>query len=192
MTTQFEEDIKKAHAFHGHICTGIVFGVRITRAGLHAIGIDDPSKNRDFIIYCEIDRCLTDALQSVTGVSLGRRRLKIREYGKMAASFVDMNSGKGVRVVCCNDIQMPDDADPVEFWSKYPDEELFRIEPVHIDIPPEDLPGRPVRSAVCCRCCEKIMDAKDVLGDGEMYCRPCAYGAYYSKSESSLKDLNRI
>jgi len=183
MLSQFDEDIKKAHDFHGHICTGIVFGVRIARAGLKAIGIDDPSKNRDFIVFCEIDRCLTDALQSVTGLSLGKRRLKFKEYGKMAASFVDMNTGNGVRVVCCNDIQMPDDADPVAFWSVYPVEELFRIEQVHIDIPPEDLPGKPIRSARCSRCGEKVMDAKDVLVDGEVLCRPCAYGAYYTKTE---------
>jgi formylmethanofuran dehydrogenase subunit E len=181
MNKHFEEDLKKAGEFHGHICAGIIIGVRLARAGLEYLGIDDPAKNRDFIVYCEIERCLTDAVQSVTGVSLGKRRLKIRDYGKMAACFVDMNTGKGVRLVCFGNVNAPDGADLVEFFGRIPDSELFRTEPVTVSIPAEDLPGRPVRSAVCSVCGEKVMDARDVTHEGKIFCRACFGGAYYTK-----------
>lgn len=184
MTQYFEEDLRKTHEFHGHICAGMIIGVRLARAGLAYLGIEDPAKNRDFMVYCEIDRCLTDAVQCVTGLSLGKRRLKIREYGKMAASFVDMNTGRGVRLVCFGHINAPEGADLVAFWSGFRDDEIFKTEPVFIEIPPEDKPGKPIRAVVCDVCGEKIMDAKDVLVDGKTMCRACAYGSYYEKQQA--------
>lgn len=182
MNMYFEEDLKKACDFHGHICAGMIIGVRLARAGLEYLGIDDPVENRDFIVYCEIERCLTDAVQSVTGVTPGKRRLKIRDYGKMAASFVDMRTGKGVRLACLGDINAPDGADLVEFFSRLGDGDLFKAEPVEVIAPPEDLPGRPVRSVVCSACGEKVMDARDLSVCGRIVCRPCAEGAYYAKA----------
>lgn len=180
MTDQFKEDLEKAHKFHGHICAGIVLGIRLTRAGLGYLGIDDPSKNRDFMVYCEIDRCLTDAIQSVTGISAGKRRLKIREYGKMAATFVDINTNKGVRIVVSGRQTMPEDADPAVFWDQYTDEEIFTIRPVAVEIPLGDKPGKPIRSVYCDKCGEKIMDAKDIMVDDKLLCKTCADGtAYY-------------
>lgn len=181
MTEQFEADLKKASAFHGHTCTGIILGVRMARAALNYLGIDDPAKNRDFIVYCEIDRCLTDAVQSVTGLSLGKRRLKAKEYGKMAASFIDMNTHKGIRIVMNAKQEAPENVDQIKFWDQFTDEEVFKFEPVMVDLKPEDLPGPPVKKAVCENCHEKIMDGKDVMKDGKVLCRACADGAYYHK-----------
>ncbi|MDD4510916.1 MAG: FmdE family protein [Oscillospiraceae bacterium] len=181
MTEQYRADLKKAAEFHGHTCTGIILGVRLARVGLNYLGIDDPAKNRDFIVYCEIDRCLTDAVQSVTGCSLGKRRLKAKEYSKMAATFVDMNTKNGTRSVMSAKENAPEGADELAFWNQFTDEEVFRFEPVTVDIPPEDMPGRPIRSVVCEMCHEKIMDNKDVQKDGKILCRSCAEGGYYQK-----------
>jgi formylmethanofuran dehydrogenase subunit E len=136
------------------------------------------------MIYCEIDRCLTDALLCVTGVSPGKRRLKIREYGKMAASFVDIKTGKGVRIVVSGRQTMPEDADPAEFWDRYTDEEIFIFQPVVVEIPLGDRPGKSLRSVYCDSCGEKVMDAKDILVDDRILCRTCADGtAYYRFAE---------
>jgi formylmethanofuran dehydrogenase subunit E len=182
VVTTFEEDLEKAHKFHGHICTGIVFGIRIARAGLTYLGINDPAKNRDFICFVEADRCLSDAVQSVTGCSLGKRRLKWLDYGKMAASFIDINTGKGVRIVVDANKNAPDDANPVSFWKQFPEEELFKFEPVTVNLKPEDLPGRPTRKAVCQVCGEKIMDGREISKNGRVMCKACADGAYYTIS----------
>lgn len=177
----FEEDLKKAREFHGHLCGGIILGVRIARAGLNYLGIEEPSKNKDFIVYVEADRCLTDAVQSVTGCSLGKRRLKWIDYGKMGASFIDMNTQKGIRIVVKAKNRPSFDQDPLIYWKQFTDEQIFEFEPVKVDIPPEDLPGKPLRNAVCETCGESIMDGREIVKDGKVLCKACANGAYYNK-----------
>ncbi len=85
---------------HGHLCAGQVLGVRLAMLGLAKLGIDDPrgSDRKRLVTFVEIDRCATDAVAVVTGCRLGKRALKFRDWGKMAATFVDVNTGKGVRI----------------------------------------------------------------------------------------------
>ena len=181
MKNYFEEDLRKAHEYHGHICTGIIFGTRIARIGLNYLGIEDPADNRDFIVYVEADRCIADAVAAVTGCSLGKRRLKWLDYGKMAASFVDMNTKQGIRIVAAAKELSGDESDLIGFWSAIPDEELFRIEPITVNLTPHDLPGKPMRRVICARCGEAVMDGRDVLVGEETLCKACAQGAYYQK-----------
>ena len=75
MTYNFGELLEESVRIHGHLCPGQVLGVRLSILGLNSIGIDDPrgAQRKDFLVYVEIDRCATDAIQSVTGASLGKR-----------------------------------------------------------------------------------------------------------------------
>ncbi|HAR95060.1 MAG TPA: formylmethanofuran dehydrogenase, partial [Deltaproteobacteria bacterium] len=93
--------LEEAKAFHGDVCAGIVLGTRLALLGLQAIGIDDPKgkDRKDLIVYVETDRCATDAILSVTGCHPGKRSMKILDYGKMAATFINVKTGKAVRVV---------------------------------------------------------------------------------------------
>jgi formylmethanofuran dehydrogenase subunit E len=95
---QLEEDLAAAQAFHGHLCHGMVMGVRMARYGCRGLGIDDPPAYKDLLVYVEMDRCASDAVSVVCGVTLGRRRLKWVDYGKMAATFVDLATGRALRV----------------------------------------------------------------------------------------------
>ena len=96
----FDEYLQEAEVAHGHLCAGQVLGVRLAMLGLTKLGIDDPrGKDRKRLVtFVEIDRCATDAVAVVTGCRLGKRALKFRDWGKMAATFVDVNTGKAVRV----------------------------------------------------------------------------------------------
>ncbi|MEQ8174855.1 MAG: FmdE family protein [Syntrophomonadaceae bacterium] len=181
MTNYFEQDLQRAGDFHGHICQGIVFGVRMARVGLKCLGIEDPNENRDFIVFVEADRCVADAVYSVTGCSLGKRRLKWMDYGKMAASFVDMNTQTGVRIAVNARQEMPENEDVVSFWRSVPDEELFKVENISVALKPEDLPGKPLRRVQCDKCGEKIMDGRELLLDGKVLCKACGSGGYYIK-----------
>src|SRR5512143_464682 len=91
------EDAGKAH---GHLCAGQVLGVRLAMYGLNLLGIQDPqgADRKRTVTFVEIDRCATDAVGLVTNCRLGKRALKFRDWGKMAATFVDLQSGKSVRV----------------------------------------------------------------------------------------------
>lgn len=175
-----DEDLSAAQASHGHLCHGMVMGVRMARLGCRELGIDDPHSYRDLVVYVEMDRCASDAVSSVCGVTLGRRRLKWVDYGKLAATFVDLATGRALRIAPRPEVpHAGSDVDPLEFWNDWTDESLFTCTSVKVDIPEEDLPGRPIRRSVCAECGEEIQDARDVEKDGRTLCRACAGGAYY-------------
>jgi len=97
----FEVLLKSSAAVHGHLCPGQVLGVRMSMFGLEKIGIKDPKGNdrKKLVVYVEIDRCATDAIQSVTGCSLGKRSLKFLDFGKMAATYVNLENNRAVRIL---------------------------------------------------------------------------------------------
>lgn len=175
-----EDDLDAAQTFHGHLCHGMVMGVRMARYACRELGITDPRSYRDLVVYVEMDRCASDAVGVVTGVTLGRRRLKWIDYGKMAATFVDLASGRAVRLAPQPEVpHAGSDTDPLAYWKEWTDDQLFSVTPVKMAIPEEDRPGPPSRTGTCARCGEKVRDAREVVTDGQTLCRACAYGAYY-------------
>jgi formylmethanofuran dehydrogenase subunit E len=176
---------------HGHLCPGQVLGVRMSMLGLKLTGIDDP-KGKDrkkLIVYVEIDRCATDAIQSVTGCSPGKRSLKLRDYGKMAATFVNLQSGKSVRILAKEESKnraknyFPEIEDKykcqLEAYKVMPDDELFEWTDVKVEIPEEDMPGRPIRRIKCEKCGEYVQDKREIQLEDKLLCKACAEGAYY-------------
>lgn len=182
MVRSLDEDIAAAQAYHGHLCHGMVMGVRMARLGCRELGIEDPLSYRDLIVYVEMDRCASDAVSVVCGVTMGRRRLKLVDYGKLAATFVDLETGRALRVA--PRLEVPHagrDVDPIEFWRGWTDEQLFTCTPVKLTVPEEDRPGRPIRRVKCAECGEEIQDAREVVRADRTLCRGCADGAYYQK-----------
>ena len=81
--------------FHFNVDHRVHYACRVTRKARAA--------GKRLVVLVEIDRCATDAIQALTGVSLGKRTLKHVDYGKMAATFVDTASGRAVRVAARED-----------------------------------------------------------------------------------------
>lgn len=193
----FEQLLAESVKIHGHLCPGQVLGVRMSMLGLHVTGIHDPKGDdrKNLIVFVEMDRCATDAVQSVTGCSLGRRTLKFLDYGKMAASFLNLKTGRAVRVLARDDARakaseyFPKTEDrhkaQLEAYKIMQDEDLFLVEPVMIRLKPEDMPGRPLRRVVCSACGERVQDMREVYRNGRVLCRPCAGGGYYTRSIKS-------
>lgn len=184
--------LETARAFHGDVCAGIAIGTRMAIAGLKAIGIGDPKgkDRKDLIVFVEIDRCATDAIMAITGCQPGKRTMKIYDYGKMAATFLNLKTGKAVRLtVKETDGDRPAGGQPgqgsgetsyVDKFISLPEQDLLRIEEVKIDLKPEDLPGKPLRVVLCDECGERVMDMREKEQDGRILCRPCATrGRYY-------------
>src|SRR5690349_24520718 len=90
-----------AEQAHGHLCAGQVLGLRMALYGVKLLGMDDPAgaDRKRLVTYVEIDRCATDAIPVVTGCRLGKRALKFRDFGKVAATFCDIAEERAVRVV---------------------------------------------------------------------------------------------
>ena len=166
--------------------------------GLNEIDILDP-KGRDrksIIVFVEMDRCATDAVQSVTGCSLGHRTLKFMDYGKMAATFANLKTVKAVRVVAREESRKKAKEYFPEIENKYKaqleaykimtNSELFDVMEVNVTVRPEDMPGRPLRRVRCDTCGEYVQDAREVYKDGKALCRHCAHSGYY---EHPVQDI---
>jgi len=189
-----EECLALAAQHHGHLCPGQVLGVRMAMRGLKELGIEDPGEHRKRLItFVEIDRCAADAISVVTGCRLGNRALKFVDYGKLAATFVDLASERAVRIVARDDSRLkakamfPELSDSrrqqLEAYRVMDDAELFAIAPVKIKLNPQDLPGRPRSRVACEQCGEDINDGRERRLDGRVLCRSCAGERYYEKDE---------
>lgn len=174
---------QKAREFHGHVCPGIVLGTRLTIAGLRELGMNPHEPQKNLIVFMEIDRCGTDAVQAITGCSLGHRSLKFRDYGKFAATFVDIRTRKAVRVAVNEKNRAKrdtmDTADVLKDLAAVPEEEILTIQRVTVPLNDNDIPGFPLYKTKCSQCGEQIMDHREVVVEGNEVCRSCAEGSYY-------------
>jgi formylmethanofuran dehydrogenase subunit E len=178
----FEYYLKKAGDFHGHVCGGIIMGTKMTLAALKALGFDPRKKNKNLIVYVEIDRCMTDAVQAITGCSLGHRSLKHVDYGKFAATFVNLDTKQALRATIKESFNSHGDVEEVaQKVAVMPDEELVVLQNVKVNIPETDMPGSPTQRAYCAKCGERVMDGREVKQGNLVLCRSCAHGKYYKE-----------
>jgi formylmethanofuran dehydrogenase subunit E len=191
-----DEYLREAEIAHGHLCAGQVLGVRLAMLGLEKLGIDDPrGKDRKRLVtFVEIDRCATDAIAVVTGCRLGKRALKFRDWGKMAATFVDLgikdaSTGKAIRIAARESSKALARSMHPEIESKnqqqmlayreMAEDDLFTKQWVKVELPAEELPGYKSERIVCAECGEGINFRREVLRDGRMLCRACSGERYY-------------
>ena len=194
MTGTVDELLEECKVLHGHLCAGQLLGVRMALLGCRLIGLEDPrgADRKRLIVWVEIDRCMTDALSAVTGVRLGKRSLKYVDYGKVAATFLNTETGEAVRVVALDESRGMADALYPEIKSKgerqfkayreAAEDELFKVERVEVSLGEMDEPGRPRSREFCSVCREGINDGREVReACGRILCRPCAFAGYYRK-----------
>ncbi|HEY2471241.1 MAG TPA: FmdE family protein [Terracidiphilus sp.] len=178
--------LQKAEVMHGHMCAGQILGVRMAVLGLQSLGILDPlgADRKRLVTFVEIDRCATDAIGMVTGCRLGKRTLKFRDWGKMAATFVDMSSSDGVRVAALeNSRDLARNLHPeIEntriqqtlAYRELADGQLFRVQHVRVEIDPAELPGYKSERILCDRCGEGINFGRYKEVGGMRLCLTCA------------------
>src|SRR5271168_814808 len=188
-----DEYLRDAEQAHGHLCAGQVLGVRLAMLGLTKLSIDDPrGKGRKRLVtFVEIDRCVTDAVAVVTGCRLGKRALKFRDWGKVAATFVDVSTGKAIRIAARESSKTlarqmhPEIEDKNQqqmlAYREISNEDLFTERWVKVALPPEELPGYKGERIVCGECGEGINFQREVRQDGRILCRSCAGERYYEE-----------
>src|SRR5471030_142358 len=149
---------------HGHLCAGQILGLRMALYGVRLLGLEDPAgrDRKRLFTFVEIDRCFTDAIPVVTGCRLGKRTLKFRDFGKVAATFCDVQENRAVRIVARESSKQraremhPEIEDKnrqqMQAYREMPDDELFDIQWVRAAIGPEDLPGCKSPRVVCAEC----------------------------------------
>jgi len=192
--------LHEAEIAHGHLCAGQVLGVRMAMLALTRLGIDDPrprtlpdgSLNPDrkrLVVFVEIDRCATDAIAVVTAARVGKRALKLRDFGKMAATFVDLNqpladdSYKALRIVALETSKhrarelypnLEKNAQQMKSYRDLPDHELFSETWVRVPLPPSEFPGYKGQRVACALCGEGVNFDRFIDRDGQRLCLACA------------------
>jgi len=188
----FDEYEKLAEQAHGHICAGQILGLRMALYGLKLLELDDPlGKHRKRLVtFIEIDRCATDAIPVVTGCRLGKRALKFRDFGKVAATFCDLEADRAVRVVALEGSKQraremyPQIADrnqqQMRAYREMADTDLFSAQWVRVTLGPEEFPGYKAARVVCAECGEGINFKREVHSGGRLLCKACAGERYYT------------
>lgn len=189
-----EEILQECERLHGHMCAGQLLGARMALLGCRLIDVDDPrgADRKKVIVWVEIDRCMADAVGAVTGARLGKRTLKYIDYGKVAATFLNTETKKAVRVVALESSRALADerfsaiANKRErqfrAYSEATDQELFKIENVALELGEMDAPGSPRSRVICAVCHEGVNDGREVRrADGTVVCRGCGSESYYKK-----------
>ncbi len=160
--------------------------------GCALVGIEDPrgADRNKLVVWIEIDRWLADAVEAVTGAQLGKRTLKFLDYGKLAATFLNVETGKAVRIVALEssrrlaDVRHPEIEDKYErqmrTYREAAEEELFDVTDVEVQVRAKDLPGHPCSREICHKCGEGVNDGREIsLPDRITLCRSCVYGTYF-------------
>ncbi len=186
-----DQYIADAEQIHGHICAGQILGLRMAVHGLNLLGLTDPegADRKRLVTFVEIDRCATDAVTIVTGCRLGKRALKFRDFGKVAATFCDIETGRAVRVVARESSKdqarqmypaiQNRNQQQMMAYREMPDADLFDHQWVRVHIGSEDRPGYKGPRVACAECGEGINFGREVERDGRTLCRACAGERYY-------------
>lgn len=180
---------------HQHLCPRQVLGIRLGLAGLRALallpGDCTPFQNADkrLLTIVETDGCGADGLAVATACSVGRRTLRVLDFGKVAATLVDTHTGRAVRVhpsPASRQLAASYAPNAPSQWHAYlfayqriPDEALVTTRPVRLTQSLAQLLSRPDARAQCAACGEEIINEREVVVGGQTLCRHCAGEVYY-------------
>lgn len=168
-----------AVSYHGHLCSGQAIGVKMALYAIEMMNLGEKDDYKNLKVYVESDRCIADAIMTTTGCKIGKRRLVFMDYGKTAATFVNMDTNEGYRIYRNNRLYPDNGEDIAEFFADLKNEDIFVAKKITIDLKAEDMPGKPLGATVCDICGEEVIDLREVLVDGKVLCKNCANGSYY-------------
>ncbi len=180
---------------HSHLCPRQVLGVRMGLAGVAALGLEWPPAplGKPLLVIAETDGCFVDGLEVAAGVSVGHRTLRIEDYGKVAATFVDLKTGVALRLAPQLDLRqraqeyVPSEPRPyfaqLFGYQVMPDEELFTVTTVILTPSIQQIVSRPGVRVTCSVCGEEIINEREVRFQGLAYCRACLGLGYYREKE---------
>lgn len=181
--------LRTASARHKHLCPRQVLGARIGLAGAAALGLTLPRTDKRLLVILETDGCFADGVEVATGCTVGHRTLRVADYGKIAATFIDAKTEQAVRLFPQHDVRerasayAPNESRhyfaQLHGYQRMPDAELLTVQAVTLKTPVAVLVSRPGVRVNCTQCEEEIINEREVLVDGQPYCRACAGQGYY-------------
>ncbi len=180
--------LEKSARDHTHLCPRQILGVRIGLAGMAALGLEANHGSKRALVILETDGCFADGVIAATDCTVGHRTLRVEDYGKVAATFVDTKSGKAVRVMPALDVRQqaisccPEESRhyfaQMRAYQIMPAEKLLLVTEVQLVTPVEQIVSRPNLRVNCDLCGEEILNEREIRQNGLILCQPCARGGY--------------
>jgi formylmethanofuran dehydrogenase subunit E len=182
---------------HNHLCPRQVLGVRLGLYGLRLLGLVDEAYQPRFVneekrllVFVETDGCGADGIAVATNCAVGRRTLRVFDYGKMAATFVDTDTNQAIRLIPHPDARhLAQSCAPEaesrwhayrEAYQQLPDEAMMVARAVQLRQPITAIISHPEARGICVRCGEEVMNEREVVGkNGRALCPSCAGDSYY-------------
>ena len=187
-------------ARHSHLCPRQVLGARIGLAGAAVLGLDLPRQDKRLLAILETDGCFADGVEAATGCTVGHRTLRIEDYGKIAATFIDVQAGRAFRLAPQQNIRQQAYAHAegearhyfaqLQAYQVMPDVELLTIQSVQLKKAVADVISRAGVRANCEACGEEIINEREILVGGRVLCQACAFGGYYYQATVTQPCLN--
>ena len=200
MSQPLDEILERSSACHSHLCPRQVLGARMALAALDVLRIAAPIDKQTGLVILETDGCFADGVEAACGATVGHRTLRIEDLGKVAATFVDVGSGRAVRLSPRPDTRLRARLyacgeerhyfAQLRGYQVMPAEELFRIEDVLLDPPLRSILSIPSARALCAHCGEEIINEREIVVDGIVQCGTCAHGSYYRPAMSRAVEIN--
>jgi formylmethanofuran dehydrogenase subunit E len=189
-----ENMLREITSFRGRAEPGVAYGIKMVLAAKDSLKIHD-LKKANLCAIAETTRCLPDAIEFLTGCTVGNGRLIIKDHSKMAASFVDLDTKRAVRVTVIPEFQRKDVAHSKKSVNlkrqrkfkniarhharhaleiiKTPDKELLRVQEIKL-IEPIPAARSPTKIVFCEKCGESVREEKARVRDGQILCLVCA------------------
>lgn len=189
--------LEKSASDHSHLCPRQILGVRLGLLGMEMLGLDEISAKKHLLVIVESDGCFADGVTAATNCTVGHRTLRVEDYGKTAATFVDTVSGQALRVTPTLDIRQrayayaPDE--PRHYFAQMrayqimPDAEMFTVHNVMLNTPIAEIISRPGVRVNCSVCGEEIINERETCQGDLTLCHTCANGGYY---QTALSDIH--
>lgn len=183
---QMTDALRQAIAFHGHCCPGLYVGYRAALIALRELGVER-ARDEELVAICETDACSVDAIQVLTGCTLGKGNLILRDWGKQVFTFGRRGDERMLRIARRYGVPghegeeglSPEERKrrTLQRMEQLADEELFDVRWVEAQWPE---PAQVFRSIRCAQCGEGVMEPRARLRDGQPLC-PACYGPEYRR-----------
>jgi len=196
-TEKFEKLLSESVSWHLGVCPRQVLGVRMGMFAGTLLDLELPQIDKRLLTIVETDGCFASGISAATGCWVGRRTLRVNDFGKVAATFVDTITGECIRLAPQSEIRSlakvyaPDEESRWQTqlvgYQLIPDELLFSQQQVDLCTPISDIISKAGLRTNCQICGEEIMNQREVLQNGKVLCKACAGFSYYSVQGHSLK-----
>jgi tRNA-Thr(GGU) m(6)t(6)A37 methyltransferase TsaA len=171
-----DPDLAEAVKFHGHLCPGLVIGLRASKLAMERLGAKR-AEDEEMIAIVENDSCSADGVQWVTGCTFGKGNFFFRDYGKQVFTLALRPTGRAVRVAIkrrdrrSGEPPVEDREARTRWLLSAPADDIFDIRDTVVSLPEEAR----IRSAiVCANCGEEAMESRTVKRGERVLCIPCA------------------